>query len=137
MLKNMLLVMLGGGMGAVGREALMLVVPDLPGGSEAAIFVANLTAALLIGLTVGLASKGGIIGPGGKLLIATGMMGGLSTFSSFVWGADNMLADPGSRVRGLLFIGTSMVLGFLLVQLGLWSGQRLIARRRLAENRIQ
>lgn len=134
MLKNVFLVMLGGGIGAVVREALILVVPELPGASEASIFVANMTAALLIGLTTGLAVKGGIIGPAGKLLIATGIMGGLSTFSSFVWGADNMLADPSLRLRGLLFIGASMVFGFLLAKLGLWIGQRVVSGRRLAEN---
>jgi len=128
MLKNMFLVMLGGGIGAVVREALIMVVPQLPGGSEAPIFVANMTAALLIGLTAGLAVKDGIIGPAGKLFIATGIMGGLSTFSSFVWGADKMLADPSLRLRGLLFVAASMIFGFLLVQSGLWIGQRLISR---------
>ena len=131
MLKNMFLVMLGGGIGAVVREALILVVPQLPGGSEAPIFVANMTAALLIGLTAGLAVKGGIIGRAGKLFIATGIMGGLSSFSSFVWGADKMLVDPSLRLRGLLFVGASMIFGFLLVQLGLWIGQRLISARSL------
>lgn len=134
MLKKMLLVMLGGGIGAIVREALILVVPQLPGGSEAPIFVANMTAALLIGLATGLAVKGGILGGAGKLFIATGIMGGLSTFSSFVWGADKMLIDPSTRLRGLLFVGTSMIFGFLLVQLGLWIGQRLISGRRFAEN---
>ena len=134
MLKNMFLVMLGGGIGAVVREALILVVPQLPGGSEAPIFVANMTAALLIGLTAGLAAKGGIIGRAGKLFIATGIMGGLSSFSSFVWGADKMLVDPSLRLRGLLFVGVSMIFGFLLAQLGLWIGQRIISARRLAEN---
>ena len=133
MLKNIFLVMLGGGIGAVVREALILVVPQLPGGSEAPIFVANMTAALLIGLTAGLAVKGGIIGPAGKLFIATGIMGGLSTFSSFVWGADKMLVDPSLRLRGLLFVGVSMSFGFLLAQLGLWIGGRLIRGRRLAD----
>ena len=128
--KNMVFVMLGGGIGAVMREALILVVPELPGASEASIFVANMTAALLIGLTAGLAVKGGIIGPAGKRLIATGIMGGLSTFSSFVWGADNMLADPSLRLRGILFVGASMVFGFLLAQLGLWIGQRVVSERR-------
>jgi CrcB protein len=134
MLKNIFLVMLGGGIGAIVREALILVVPQLPGGSEAPIFVANMTASLLIGLAAGLAVKGGILGPAGKLFIATGIMGGLSTFSSFVWGADKMLVDPSTRLRGLLFVGTSMIFGFLLAQLGLWIGQRLISGRRLAEN---
>ena len=76
MVKNILLVMLGGGIGAVAREALMLTVPSLPNGSEGPIFIANMTAALLIGLTAALAVKGGIVGPAGKLFIATGIMGG-------------------------------------------------------------
>jgi fluoride exporter len=133
MLKNMFLVMLGGGIGAVVREGLIMVVPQLPGGFEAPIFVANMITALLIGLAAGLAVKGCIIGPTGKLFIATGIMGGLSTFSSFVWGADKMLADPSMRLRGLLFVGASMIFGFLLAQLGLWIGQRLISRRWLPE----
>jgi CrcB protein len=134
MLKKLFLVLLGGGIGAVVREALILVVPQLPGGSEAPIFVANMMAALLIDLTAGLAVKGGIIGPAGKLFIATGIMGGLSTFSSFVWGADKMLYDPNLRLRGFLFVGLSMIFGFLLSQLGLWIGQHLNSRCRLAEN---
>lgn len=136
-MKNMFLVMLGGGIGAVVREVLILVVPQLPGGSEAPIFVANMTASLLIGLTAGLAVKGGVIGPAGRLLFATGIMGGLSTFSSFVWGADKMLIDPSLRLRGLLFVSTSMICGFLLAELGLWIGQRLISRRQLAANANQ
>ena len=102
----MILVMVGGGIGAAVREALMLVVPQLPGGSEAPIFVANMTASLLIGLAAGLAVKGGVLGAAGKIFITTGIMGGLSTFSSFVWGADKMLVDPSMRLRGLLFVGS-------------------------------
>ena len=134
MLKNTFLVMLGGGIGAVVREVLIKVIPQIPGGSEAPIFFANMTAALLIGVVAGLAVKGGIVGSAGKLFLTTGLMGGLSTFSSFVWGADRMLADPGLRMRGLLFVWASMSMGFLLVQLGLEIGQRLLIRRRLDEN---
>jgi fluoride exporter len=134
MLKNMILVMLGGGIGAVLRELLMGIVPQIPGGSEAPIFFANMAASLLIGVAAGLAVKDGIIGPAGKLFITTGIMGGLSTFSSFIWGADRMLADPHLRLRGLLFVWVTMSLGFLLVQLGLQIGQRLLIRHRLHEH---
>ena len=126
MLKNTLLVMLGGGIGAVVREVLIRLVPQIQGGSEAPIFFANMTASLLIGLAAGLAVKDGLIGPSGKLFLTTGIMGGLSTFSSFVWGADRMLADPHLRLRGLLFVWASMSIGFLLVQLGLQIGGRLL-----------
>jgi CrcB protein len=134
--KNMFLVMLGGGIGAIVREGLIMVAPQLPGGSEGPIFVANMIASLLIGLAAGLAVSEGILGPKGKLFITTGMMGGLSTFSSFVWGADKMLADPGLRLRGLLFVVVSMSFGFLLAQLGLWLGQRLISRIRPSKNSV-
>jgi CrcB protein len=92
MLKDGMLVLIGGGIGAAARELLMLGVANLPGGFPMPIFIANMTAALLIGVLSALTITGGVIGSGGKLLLTTGIMGGLSTFSSFVWATDQMLA---------------------------------------------
>ena len=78
---------------------LMLGVANLPGGFPMPIFVANMTAALLIGVLSALTITGGVIGSGGKLLLTTGIMGGLSTFSSFVWGTHQMLANPAEQAR--------------------------------------
>jgi len=79
MLKDGILVLIGGGIGAAMRELLMLGVANLPGGFPMSIFIANMTAALLIGVLSALTITGGVIGSGGKLLLTTGIMGGLST----------------------------------------------------------
>ena len=109
MLKNAILVFVGGGIGAALREGLMVVVAALPGGFPMPIFIANMTAALLIGVLSALTSRNGVIGSSGKLLLTTGMMGGLSTFSSFVWGTDQMLANPGERASAIVYLVLSMV----------------------------
>jgi fluoride exporter len=125
MLKNGILVFVGGGIGAAVRELLMLGVANLPGGFPMPIFIANITAALLIGVFAALSTADGVIGSGGKLLFTTGIMGGLSTFSSFVWGTDRMLANPAERASAIVYLVLSMVAGFLIVELGLWLGGRL------------
>jgi CrcB protein len=126
MLKDGILVLIGGGIGAVVREWLMLGVANLPGGFPMPIFIANMTACLLIGVFSALTITGGLIGSRGKLLLMTGMMGGVSTFSSFVWGTHQMLANPAEQVIAIVYVVLSMVGGFLLVELGLWLGGRLM-----------
>ena len=80
-------------------------------------------------------NRSGVIGARGKLLLTTGMMGGLSTFSSFVWGTDQMLANPAERVSAIVYLVLSMVGGFLLVEAGLWLGGRLSSRAQAADAR--
>ena len=53
-------------------------------------------------------------------------MGGLSTFSSFVWGTHQMLAIPAERLPSILYLVLSMVLGLMLVRLGLRFGEGLM-----------
>jgi fluoride exporter len=132
MLKNLILVFMGGGIGAAGRELLMLVVSNLPGGFPMPIFIANMTAALLIGVLSALTVPGGVIGSGGKLLLTTGIMGGLSTFSSFIWATDKMLANPAEQASAIVYLVLSMVGGLLLVEAGLWLGGRLRSRLKAA-----
>ena len=65
------------------------------------------------------------MGSGGKLLLTTGIMGGLSTFSSFIWATDQMLANPVEQASAIAYLVLSMVASFLLVESGLWLGGRL------------
>ena len=125
MLKDGVLVFIGGGIGAAVRELLMLVVVNLPGGFPMPIFIANMTAALLIGVLAALTIPGGVIGSRGKLLLTTGIMGGLSTFSSFIWATDRMLANPAEQGSAIVYLVLSIVAGSLLVESGLWLGGRL------------
>ena len=125
MLKDGILVLIGGGIGAAVRELLMLGVANLPGGFPMPIFIANMTAALLIGVVSALTIPGGVIGSAGKVLLMTGIMGGLSTFSSFVWATDQMLANPAEQAVAIVYLVLSMVAGLLLVESGIWLGGRL------------
>ena len=121
-----LLVILGGGCGAVLRELLMLGVDGLPGGFPMPIFIANVVACFFIGVISALTIEGGGVGRGTKLFLATGVMGGLSTFSSFVWGTHQMLAIPAERLPSILYLVLSMVLGLMLARLGLRFGEGLM-----------
>jgi len=122
MLKDGILVLIGGGIGAALRELLMLGVANLPGGFPMPIFMANMTAALLIGVVSALTITGSVIGSGGKLLLTTGVMGGLSTFSSFIWATDQMLANPAEQGSAIVYLVLSIAAGFLLVESGFWLG---------------
>ena len=123
-------VAVGGGVGSVLRELLMLGVADLPGGFPMSIFIANVVASALIGVLAALCVPDGPVGATGKLLLTTGVMGGMSTFSSLIWGTQQMLMNPSERTTGIVYLLSSMVIGFLLVQLGLRIGTRLRAPAR-------
>jgi CrcB protein len=126
MMNQALLVILGGGCGAVLREHLMLGVVGLPGGFPMPIFIANLMACFFIGVISAPTME---IGPGTKLFLATGMMGGLSTFSSFIWGTHQMLVTPAEWSTAVLYLVVSMILGFMLVILGLRLGEGVMPSR--------
>ena len=52
-------------------------------------------------------------------------MGGLSTFSSFVFGAVEMMKDPGGVLLSICYLVASLVVGFAAVALGLFAGARV------------
>ena len=135
MMNQALLVILGGGCGAVLREHFMLGVAGLPGGFPMPIFIANLIACFFIGLISALTIEGTVIGPGVKLFLATGMMGGLSTFSSFIWGTYQMLAIPAEWLTAVLYLVFSMIFGFMLVRLGLRLGEGVMQSRLVTARR--
>jgi CrcB protein len=135
MMKQALLVILGGGCGAVLRELLMLGVARLPGGFPMPIFIANLVACFFVGVISALAIEGSVVGHGTKLFLTTGVISGLSTFSSLVWGTDRMLAIPAERLPAILYLVLSMVLGFMLVRLGLRLGEGMMQSRLVAARR--
>lgn len=128
--QDVLAVFLGGAVGAMWREALMLAVDDLPGGFPMPIFIANMTAAIIIGLAAGYAEAGGVTRGRTKLFLMTGLCGGLSTFSSFIWGTVELLGDPTQRLTAVAYLVGSMVVGLLLVWVGHRAGGRIATRRR-------
>ncbi len=74
---------IGAAIGAWGRWGLSLMLnalfPFLPLGT----LVANLVGGYLMGISMGLVALGGLLSPELRLLVTTGFLGGLTTFSTF------------------------------------------------------
>jgi CrcB protein len=123
-IKIAILVFVGGALGAMLRELLMLMVPRGPRGLPLDILAANLVAALLLGLVAALHSRK--VAPDGVYaLIGTGITGGLSTFSSFVYGSVVLLeASTMSAVVALAYVVISLVLGYIAVIVGVKLGEK-------------
>lgn len=74
---------IGAAIGAWGRWGLSLalnaLLPFMPMGT----LVANLVGGYLMGISMGLVALGGLLSPELRLLVTTGFLGGLTTFSTF------------------------------------------------------
>ncbi len=57
-------------------------------------------------------------------MVGTGIMGGLSTFSSFVFGAVEMMKNPTEVLVSICYLVASLIVGFIAVELGLMIGPK-------------
>ncbi len=119
MLKNILLVALGGAAGSVARYLLSKAIQDtaataFPWGTMAV----NVAGCLLIGLLYGLASGDGTrLGADLKLMLTVGFCGGFTTFSTFA-NESLTLAKTGDALLSAAYMGSSVALGMLAVMAG-------------------
>jgi CrcB protein len=113
-----ILVMVGGGLGAMLREFVMLMVPNPVDGFPLDILVANLLAAFLLGLVTAL-HRWQVLSDDVNMLLGVGIMGGMSTFSSFVYGSVVLMhASIPSAVVASVYVVVSLVLGYLAIIVG-------------------
>jgi fluoride exporter len=84
-MRQVLLVGLGGALGAIARYKLGgWVLHQTPGWKfPAATFVVNVLGCLVAGLLAGLVEKYDMFRPDTRLLLFTGVLGGFTTFSAF------------------------------------------------------
>ena len=128
MLNYLTLVFVGGAVGALLRELLMLIVPRLADNFPLDILAANLVATFLLGLFTALHRRQ-IVSDSVNMLIGTGIMGGLSTFSSFVYGAFVLMTtSTASAIVAAVYAVISLVLGYIAVVFGLKIGSLSRAR---------
>jgi CrcB protein len=121
-INSVIVVFIGGALGAMLREFIMLMVPQLSDRFPMDILVANLVAAFLLGLVTAAHSRK-LVSDGVNMLVGTGMMGGLSTFSSFAYGAFILItASRASAAVAVVYVVVSLVLGYIAVIVGLKLG---------------
>lgn len=116
---NLLLVMLGGAIGAglrhlAGGVALARLGPGFPWGT---LFV-NLTGGLLIGLLVGWFARAGA-SEATRLFLAVGVLGGFTTFSAFSLEMFAMI-ERGEVGIAAAYAATSVFGSVALLFVGLW-----------------
>ncbi|HEM6867095.1 TPA: CrcB family protein [Providencia rettgeri] len=119
----MILVFIGGAIGAICRELLMISVPTMNDHFPLDIFIANIVASLLLGIVAGLLMRNKI-SQGMNVFLATGIMGGLSTFSSFVYGAVEIMKYPQFFLVAISYLVLSIVIGFVAIYIGYSVGNK-------------
>lgn len=123
---SILAISLGAALGALLRWQLAVwlnaLVPNLPPGT----LVANLLGGFLMGLALALFAARPELGPEWRLLVITGFLGGLTTFSAFS-GEVVLLLQEGKTAWALATITAHVVGSLLMTLLGLAAASALRA----------
>ena len=118
MLKQLLLIGLGGFVGSVARFLVSKLNTrvdwfSIPIGT----LTVNVVGSLLIGFLIGISEKSPILTVELRMFLMVGLCGGFTTFSSFT-GENLTLLRNGQFLPLLLYTGLSILLGFTAVYLG-------------------
>jgi CrcB protein len=121
-MEKLLLVMVGGSLGAASRYGISLMAANLwgtrfPWGT----LTVNLAGCFLIGLLFGLSDRVRMLTPEMRLLLITGFLGALTTFSTF--SIETVSAGrAGLMVQPVVNILINNLGGLALTVMGLWIG---------------
>ncbi len=122
MLGRLLLVAAGGALGASARYGTSLLAGRTLGtGFPMGTLAVNLVGCLLIGVLFSLADRA-LLGPSGRLFFMTGILGGLTTFSTMALETATSYQD-GAAGLSLANLALNNVGGLLLVLVGMWLGR--------------
>jgi crcB protein len=120
MIRNLLFVALGGGLGSVLRYLTSFWMgKSYSSAFPLGTFIINVLGCFVIGFLIGLSSKT-LLNEELRLLLVVGFCGGYTTFSTF--SAENMkLLETGNYLTLTLYIVASVLLGLIAV----WGGNTL------------
>lgn len=123
---NLLWVAVGGAIGASlrhlsGVAAIRLVGPGFP---WATLFV-NVLGSLLMGIFIAWMSKKFEVSNEMRLFVATGILGGFTTFSAFSLDVANMI-ERGAMMTAFLYAGASITFSLAAIFIGLWFGRSFL-----------
>jgi|GEM_PF-3558231 len=119
MVEQILIAGLGAVVGSWGRFSLLEIAPRIFGRASGwMVMVINLSAALLMGITYGLS-----LTLSWHTLLAAGVIGGYSTFSSPIVTLADGIKVPGDRGIALGQTLLTFIGGIPVLLLGIWLGQ--------------
>lgn len=117
------LVAVGGALGTLLRAALEAAHPAAPGGFPWTTFLINVVGAFLLGA---LQESLALSGPDGgwrkavRIGVGTGVIGGFTTYSTFILEGDRLLTGSGTdTATGIAYVLGSVVAGLLSALLGI------------------
>lgn len=118
MIKNLLLVLLGGGFGSIARYLLSyFFTKNNAINFPWATFIANSVGCLIIGLLFGYIQKNNLQNETLKLLLITGFCGGFTTFSTFSLENIQFIQNQNYNLA-IIYTLSSILVGFLAVIIG-------------------
>lgn len=119
MIKNILLVGLGGAVGAMLRYGVTLLCAAANWSSNLATFIVNAFGSFVMGLLVGLMGQGPVM-----LMLTVGICGGFTTFSTFSMQTVALMQQGKWGLAALYILGT-VVVCIVFAAIGCWLGQKI------------
>lgn len=120
MIKNLLLIGLGGALGSILRYLSQVGIYQIaPLAFPLGTFVVNITGCFLIGLFYGIFERYAGMSQGLSLFLITGLCGGFTTFSSYSYEGLSLLRE-GDYFYFSMYVGLSVVLGLMATFVGIW-----------------
>jgi CrcB protein len=124
-LDRYLVVLAGAGLGGLARYvAGSWIMLKYGGRFPLGTLIINVSGSFLIGVLMTLLTERLNPHPNWRLFLIVGVLGGYTTFSSFEYELYQSVRD-GARWMGMLYLMSSVVLGYL----GVWLGALMTARR--------
>ncbi|NJN19568.1 MAG: fluoride efflux transporter CrcB [Oscillochloris sp.] len=118
-MQNMLAIAIGAAIGANLRYGITIWAVERFGVAWYGTFIVNIAGCLVIGILLTLANTRLPLAEPLRLFLVTGLLGSLTTFSSFSY-EGVALVSTGKLLEGALYIGTSVLVGIGAVVLGVW-----------------
>lgn len=127
MLQNFLMVGVGGGLGAMSRYGSGLALTRMLGaGFPFGTLFVNVIGSLLMGMFMGFIVERSIVSELPRLLLATGFLGGFTTFSAFSLDAVSLF-ERGEIGLSVVYVLASMLISIAALMVGLMIARGIFA----------